>query len=110
MELGTRAISRYCAPADEATGCNQCDLSAQEQCNQTFYLKQQNEILKAEPKTQSDLSVPTSTVPVVCAETLLTQSHTNDLSPILLPVSFFASGIILGLAICIIVLKLTKRL
>jgi len=42
MALGTREISRYCAPPNKKTGCNQCELIAQEQCNQTFYLKQQS--------------------------------------------------------------------
>jgi hypothetical protein len=44
--------ARECT-ADPETGCNQCDASAQQECRQAYYLKQQNTLLKSGTATSS---------------------------------------------------------
>jgi len=116
MALGTREISRYCAPADEATGCNQCDLNAQEQCKQTFYLKQQNEILKSETQTDSTASASS---PIPSTTTVIMSTSSVDETKFGIPSNsnaevvtslFFVGGLVLGFILCIVFLKIAKRL
>lgn len=114
MALGTREQSRYCAPADEATGCNQCELTAQEQCKQTFYLKQQNEILQEKSRVETDTVAPTSATTSDSMTATHTQEITletqNDLDAAVLTSTFFIGGLVLGFVISIVFLKIAKRI
>ena len=93
-------MSRYCAPPDKTTGCGQCDLNLRQQCNQTFYLKEQNEILRGE---QADVREPAATTTQIANS----ESQIN-LSPQYQLGIYLVGGIVIGFVLSILVLKLYK--
>jgi hypothetical protein len=113
MALGTRELSRYCAPADAETGCDQCDLGLREQCKQTYYLKQQTQVSSNE-EVETQNSEPTTT-----NEFLELKQENDDLKELLReqdsnleylpsPTIYLVGGITLGLILALLVFLIIK--
>ncbi len=116
MSLGSREISRYCLPPDEATGCDQCELVAQEQCKQTFYLKQQNEIMTAQQQVNTVVSSSTDEIARLKSENEFLQQYVteqkNSINNVSLnnftPMIYLSGGVLLGVFLTIVVLKVFR--
>lgn len=113
MALGTRELSRYCAPADAETGCDQCDLGLREQCKQTYYLKQQTSVSASEEVVLQN-SEPTTTSEFLELKQEndylkeLLQEKDSNVEHLPSPTFYLLEGITLGLTVALLVFLIFK--